>query len=412
MAGSGWLDMTLGDFISLQRGHDLTASERQPGTVPVMGSAGIAGYHNAALARGPGVSIGRSGVGSMGVVSFSPADYWPHNTVLYVTDFHGNDEKFAYYFLQHLNLRRFDSGSAQASLNRNYVYPLPIRVPQPSEQRAIAQILGTLDDKIELNRRMNETLEAMARAIFTSWFVDFDPVRAKMDGRKPEGVDSVTAKLFPNEFEESELGPMPKGWSIAPVGEVVKAVGGGTPSTKEARYWEGGTNHWATPKDLSPLDSPVLLDTERKITDEGVAVISSGLLPAGTLLLSSRALIGYLAIAQPPVAINQGFIAILGTEQASVYFMLNWCRENMDEIERRASGTTFQEISKQNFRPIPMIVPSQALMRTFTRTVGLFYDRMVSNLRESLFLSRVRDALLPKLMSGEIGTAQVEKAVK
>jgi len=115
----------------------------------------------------------------MGVVTYCATDYWPHNTVLYVTDFLGNDERFTYYFLRHLNLRRFDSGSVQASLNRNYIYPIRVCVPSPIEQRAIAHILGMLDDKIELNRRMNETLEAMARALFKSWFVDFDPVRIR-----------------------------------------------------------------------------------------------------------------------------------------------------------------------------------------------------------------------------------------
>lgn len=124
MAGKEWQTTTLGSFVTLQRGHDLPEAERRAGTVPVMGSAGITGYHDTAKANGPGVTIGRSGVGSMGVVSYSPLDYWPHNTTLYVTDFRGNDERFTYYFLKSLNLRRYDSGSAQSSLNRNYLYPI------------------------------------------------------------------------------------------------------------------------------------------------------------------------------------------------------------------------------------------------------------------------------------------------
>ena len=128
--------------------------------------------------------IGRSGA-SFGQVHFSKKDFWPHNTGLYVTDFKGNDPLFAFYFLKALDFDRFNSGSAQPSLNRNFIYPIPIRVPKPAEQKAIAAVLGALDDKIELNRRMNATLEAMARALFQSWFVDFDPVRAKLDGRSP-----------------------------------------------------------------------------------------------------------------------------------------------------------------------------------------------------------------------------------
>ncbi|MBL8866263.1 MAG: restriction endonuclease subunit S, partial [Planctomycetia bacterium] len=218
MAGE-WREMSLGDFVRLQRGHDLPIEARRTGTVPVMGSGGQNGFHDEAIAKGPGVVIGRSGVGSMGVVSYCTADYWPHNTVLYVTDFLGNDERFTYYFLRHLNLRRFDSGSAQASLNRNYVYPIRIFVPGLGEQRAIAHILGTLDDKIELNRRMSETLEAMARALFKSWFVDFDPVRAKAEGRDP-GLPKPLADLFPARLVDSELGEIPEGWGVGTLADL------------------------------------------------------------------------------------------------------------------------------------------------------------------------------------------------
>ena len=167
---------------------------------------------------------------------------------------------------------------------------LHVVVPSLAEQKTIADMLGALDDKIELNRRMNATLEAMARALFRSWFVDFDPVRAKLDGNQPEGMDAESAALFPDSFTDSDFGHIPKGWAVMPVGDVVTTVGGATPSTKEPKYWEDGTHHWTTPKDFSPLQSPILLDTSRKITDAGLAKISSGLLPAGTVLLSSRAL--------------------------------------------------------------------------------------------------------------------------
>jgi type I restriction enzyme S subunit len=181
MADDGWHEIKLGEFVSLQRGHDLPESQRKQGRVPVLGSFGVTGHHDTAIVKGPGVTVGRSGA-SFGVVSYTAMGYWPLNTVLYVTDFHGNDERFAYYFLRSIDFTRFNSGSAQPSLNRNYIHPIPVVVPPVPEQRAIAHILGTLDDKIELNRRMNETLEAMARAVFKSWFLDFDPVRAKTCG--------------------------------------------------------------------------------------------------------------------------------------------------------------------------------------------------------------------------------------
>jgi type I restriction enzyme S subunit len=280
-----------------------------------------------------------------------------------------------------------------------------IPLPPLAEQKSIAAVLGALDDKIELNRRMNATLEAMARAFFQSWFVDFDPVRAKLDGRQPAALDSATAALFPNEFKDSELGHIPKGWIIKPVGEVGECVGGGTPSTAEPKYWEGGKHHWTTPKDFSSLQAPILLDTDRKLTDAGIAKISSGLLPAGTLLLSSRAPVGYLAIAAMPVAINQGFIAMKCNERASNYFMLNWCQTNMAEIEGRATGTTFAEISKRNFRPIPVVQPPKELMDTFTAKVAPLYAQITANLRQSRTLAIMRDTLLPKLLNGQVRIA-------
>ena len=199
-----WQSITLGDFVTLQRGHDLPETERKPGKVPVLGSFGVTGYHNEAKAKGPGVTVGRSGA-SFGVVSYSPIDYWPLNTALYVTDFHGNDESFAYYFLTSIDFTPYNSGSAQPSLNRNYIHPMPVKIPPRPEQSAIAHILGSLDDKIELNRQMNATLEAIARAIFKSWFVDFDPVRAKQGDRDTSLLPDLLDR-FPDKFAESKLG--------------------------------------------------------------------------------------------------------------------------------------------------------------------------------------------------------------
>ena len=275
--------------------------------------------------------------------------------------------------------------------------PLP---PLPA-QRAIAHILGTLDDKIELNRRMNETLEAMARAIFQDWFVDFGPTRAKMEGRQPYLPPEVWSQ-FPDRLADSELGPIPEGWEVRPLGEVAEVVGGTTPSTKQPAYWEDGTHCWATPKDLAALATPVLLGTERKITDAGLQCIGSGLLPRGSVLLSSRAPIGYLAIAEVPVAINQGFIGILPREEVSNIFMLYWCRAFHEEIVNYANGSTFLEISKGNFRQLIAVMPDSVAMTAFDRSTRPLYERVVSNERENRALAVLRDALLPRLVSGEV----------
>jgi type I restriction enzyme S subunit len=291
-----------------------------------------------------------------------------------------------------------------------YLRTVEIPLPPLPEQRAIAHILGTLDDKIELNRRMSETLEAMARALFRSWFVDFDPVRAKAEGRDP-GLPQPLADLFPDSFEDSELGEIPRGWEVKPIGDLAEVVGGSTPKTERAEYWVDGTHHWVTPKDLSGLSMPVLLDTERKITDAGLAQISSGLLPKGTVLLSSRAPIGYLAIAEVPVAVNQGFIAMKPRLGTSNLFLLRWASAAHDEIVSHANGSTFLEISKSSFRPIRIVAPSAPVIDAFDRVTRPMYLKVVEQERESRTLAALRDALLPKLISGEVRVKDAERFV-
>jgi type I restriction enzyme, S subunit len=274
-------------------------------------------------------------------------------------------------------------------------------LPPLSVQRAIAHVLGTLDNKIELHRRMNETLEAMARALFKSWFVHFDPVRAKAEGREP-GLPKPVADLFPARLVDSELGEIPEGWSVSTIAELANIVGGSTPSTANPAFWQNGKHYWATPKDLSGLSTPVLLSTERKISDAGVTQISSGLLPPGSVLLSSRAPIGYLAIAQIPIAINQGFIAMIPTKGVPNLFLLLWAGWAHDEIISRANGSTFLEISKANFRPIPVVRPPTLIFSAFDRLAAPLFARVVSNERQCHTLAALRDALLPKLISGEL----------
>jgi len=268
------------------------------------------------------------------------------------------------------------------------------------------ELVRKIDDKIELNRRMNSTLEEIARALFRFWFVDFGPVRAKAEGRwkKGESLPGMPADmwdLWPSGFEESEIGEIPKGWRVAGVGGVVAVAGGSTPSTKNPRFWDGPI-HWATPKDMAGLSAPALLDTERKLTDAGLAETTSGLLPRGTVLLSSRAPIGYLAITEVPVAVNQGFITMTCGTNPSNHYMLHWARENHEAIIAQANGTTFLEISKGNFRPMKILVPNDELMSKFTQIAQSFHEHVVASLRQTETLASVRDTLLPKLLSGEL----------
>ena len=279
----------------------------------------------------------------------------------------------------------------------------PISLPPLDEQRAIAAVLGALDDKIEQNRRTAQALEQLARAIFRAWFVDFEPVKAKAAGAT--AFPSMPQPVFdalPTRFVDSAIGPLPEGWAVKAIGDVVTLRGGGTPSTTNPEYWGGGVHCWATPKDMSRLSQPVLLDTERRITDAGVNAISSGVLPMGTVLMSSRAPVGYLAIAGVPTAINQGFIAMVCDGLLPPAYVFNWTCASMGTIKALASGTTFPEISKKNFRGLPVVLPTGDVIAAYQRAADPLFDLLTACVKESEQLAEMRDYLLPRLLSGSV----------
>ena len=296
----------------------------------------------------------------------------------------------------------FAAGTAIMNLTKDSLLNFPIKLPPKQVQVQVAQILGSLDDRIKLLRETNLTLGAIAQSLFKSWFVDFNPVRAKQEGTQPEGMDEATAALFPDSFEQSNLGEIPNGWEVKQIGDVVETLGGGTPDTKVKEYWEPQQHFWTTPKDLSGINSPVLIRTERKLSDQGIRKISSGLLPKGTLLMSSRAPIGYLAITQSPMAINQGYIAIPPNGNLSPLFMLFWCKTNMEAIKSRANGSTFLEISKKVFRPMLVAIPNKKILDIFEIYSASLFSKVVENEKQIQTLTTIRDTLLPRLISGQI----------
>jgi type I restriction enzyme S subunit len=318
--------------------------------------------------------------------------------------------EFLYYNLSQRKeeIRSLAGGSAQPILNKSAFGLLTFDAPELAVQKLISETLRPLDDRINLLRETNTTLEAIAQALFKSWFVDFDPVHAKMQGCAPEGMIEATAALFPDSFEESELGDVPKGWHLMPVGDAVETVGGATPDTKTHEYWEPAEHHWTTPKDLSGIASPVLLGTERKMSDAGLRKISSRLLPVGSLLMSSRAPIGYLALTQVPMAINQGYIAITPGGKLSPLFMLFWCQRNMDSIKGRANGSTFMEISKKAFRPISMLLAPPPLLEAFEEVASSLFMRLIENEKQAQTIASLRDTLLPRLISGQLNLGEVQ----
>lgn len=331
--------------------------------------------------------------------------------------------EYAAHYLGHPAIRQWivqhAVGATMPNLNTTILGAVPFVLPSLNEQREIAHVLGLLDHKIELNRRENETLEAMSQAIFGDWFANFGPTRRKMHG----AVDPVEimgglvtdadraqalANLFPAKFGD---GGLPEGWIERPIGEMAEIVGGSTPSTANPEFWDCGHHSWATPKDLSRLSGLFLLDTERRITNIGLAKIGSGLSPAGTVLLSSRAPIGYLAIADCPVAVNQGFIAIRPTKELPTSIALLWCKEKIDLIKSHANGSTFQEISKKNFRPLPVICGGEAVTTGFDSVISPLLELIRVRVHESRTLTATRDLLLPRLMSGDVRLDTVEQSV-
>ena len=310
-------------------------------------------------------------------------------------------------------------GSVYTNVSKSRFSDISITLPPLSEQRRIAGILGSLDDKIELNRRMSKTLEAISQAIFKSWFIDFDPVidnalaagneipealRARAKARQTMGdkrqpLPPSIHSLFPAEFEITPQGPIPKGWKITTVGEVIRIIGGKTPSTKNESYWSNGIHAFCTPRDMSKLSTTILLDTERSITDDAINSTNSELLPAGTALMSSRAPIGHLAITDIPVIINQGIIAFERQDKFSEMYLLSWIIFNMEKILEKANGSVFLEINKQNFRSISFLLPADKILDSFNRQVNTMQTRLASCARNMKKLSGTRDALLPKLIS-------------
>lgn len=200
---------------------------------------------------------------------------------------------------------------------------------------------------------------------------------------------------------DSELGEIPAGWRVNNLGNVVDIRGGTTPSTANPDFW-GGDIHWTSPKDLSNSKGLFLLDSESKITEVGLSQIGSGLLPRGTLLLSSRAPIGYLAISNIEISINQGYIAFLPGHYFSNHFMYLWLKNNMRGIVNAANGSTFLEISKSSFRNIESVVPTKGILDIFDLLVKPSFEKILSNTLQIQSLSRLRDLLLPKLMKGEL----------
>ena len=277
-------------------------------------------------------------------------------------------------------------------LNRNHLHEASVQVPPLPEQRAIAHVLGTLDDKIELNRRMNETLEEMARALFKSWFVDFDPVRAKMEGRwrRGESLPGLPADLydlFPNRLVDSELGEIPEGWEVGVLDDVIELLSGVTPKTSVSDYW-GGAIPWYTAKDAPNASDMFVLDTVRTITQSGVENSATRILAVGTTVITARGTVGRLACLGVPMAMNQTCYGIRGAHRYPELFTYWLLRTAVDEFQSRTHGTIFDTITRQTFTLVEMALVPVDLALVFESIVEPLMGHILNNLKETAALLR------------------------
>lgn len=327
------------------------------------------------------------------------------------------DKRFLYYVLSDHNFQRYiinyiDSESAQANISAStlgrYTFPFP-----PLEiQRKIAGILGALDDKIEVLRAQNKTLEQMAQAVFRSWFVDFDIVRAKAAGLpaadvcKKYHITPDIYDLFPSAFSADNL---PLGWEKKKLEDMGMIVGGGTPSTENKEFFvsAGSSIPWITPKDLSGYTGKFISYGSTDISEKGLKESSAKLMPKGTVLFSSRAPIGYCVIAENDISTNQGFKSIVPNNSGYTEYLYQFLKNNIDMISGYATGSTFKEVSGSTMKQIPILKPADDILMEFEKMIYPLNQKNKENSEQIRTLEQTRDTLLPQLISGKLDVENV-----
>jgi type I restriction enzyme S subunit len=369
----------LGDFLTLKRGYDLPEHARLPGEIPVVSSSGITGTHKEPKVDGPGVVTGR--YGTLGEVFYIEEPFWPLNTALYVQDFKGNHRRFVSYFLKWVLNGTESNKAAVPGVNRNDLHARKVGVPQDiGEQASIASVLSAYDDLIENNRRRIQLLEQAARLLYKEWFVHL---------------------RFPGHEHTQIIDGVPEGWEKKKIAEFCETIGGGTPSTKVSEYWDGDIT-WVVPSDITNNNSLILLKSERKITEKGLRESSAKLVPAESILMTSRASVGFFALMDHEVCTNQGFINIVPHDNQSRMYLLFNLLSRVNEIRSNAKGTTYPEISKGRFREMDITIPSKILMEQFGEIAYDVIRQVRCLMRSNMNLTKARDLLLPKLMNGEV----------
>lgn len=267
----------------------------------------------------------------------------------------------------------------------------PIVLPPLEYQQQTVRVLGAIDDLIEGNRRRIEILEEKAQLLYREWFVHF---------RYP-GHEDV-------ELVDSDLGPIPEGWEVSQVSDVLETVGGGTPAKAEDVYWADGTVPWFTPTDLTRAGAAFAFDSASKITERGLKKSSATLFPAGSVMMTSRATIGTISIAATPATTNQGFITCVPSDRLTSNYIYFWLHAKVDLFQSLAGGATFRELRKSTLRELPILLPRPREMDSFEDTVEPMMALLKNLLQQNQVLLEARDLLLPRLVSGELDASELD----
>lgn len=282
-------------------------------------------------------------------------------------------------------------GSTRDSINTQILKDMPIVLPSRQEQDKIVSLIHPIHILVDNLKNQNRILEKMIESIFKSWFIDFEFPNEQEKSYKSSGGKMVN----------SELGKIPKGWGINSIGEFCFTYGGGTPSTKNPEFWNGTIN-WAVPSDLTKNNQLFLKETERKITEVGLDNCASKLHPSNSILMTSRASIGFFSVNKVPIATNQGFIVIEPKREIDLYYLLNNFQTRVSEFINNANGTTFLEISRGTFRKLRVVIPTKEVLESFHAFVNPVYEKIFINEKMIDCLTEIRDYLLPKLMFGDV----------
>ena len=327
--------------------------------------------------------------------------FWVNNHAHIVRGNHRADTRFLSYVLSQTDISGYLTGSTMPKLTQGNLNRLPVIAPPLAEQKAIASTLGALDDKIELNRRMNATLEWMARALFQSWFVDFDPVRAKLDGRKPAGLDDATAALFPDSFQDSEAGHIPKGWEVRSLDKTAHYLNG-----LALQKYPSGDGPTLPVIKIAQLRKGDSLGADRCNTD----LPPNYIVQDGDVLFSWSGSLEVELWCGGPGALNQHLFKVTSSEFPTWFYYL-WTLYHLDEFRLIAAdkATTMGHIQRGHLTAAKVLTPPRPLLDAMTLTMSPLIDQLIANRTQSRTLATLRDTLLPKLLSGELSVTEARE---